>query len=222
MALELIIYDLDGTLLDAFGDIALCINEGLAACELPPYDVETVKTFVGHGVDVAIKKALAPHGLNHFDRVKGVMAECYESPEFQKGMCYPGVLHTLEAMRARGFKQVIITNKPQRIADQSCVRIGVTERVDLVVGAREGIELKPDAAMLEIVEREIGITRGSCVIVGDGDADGGLALASGIPFIACTWGTLSAEALAEFNPASTINSVEELQSALINLSEKMK
>lgn len=214
--IQLVIYDLDGTLLDAFSDIAESLNAALRECGLRTYDVETVKGFVGFGVEVFLDRAVRPEDEAHRERIREMFEARYANPDTKYLRLYDAVPETLAHVRKQGIAQAILTNKPQAVTDRVCELMGLTNLVERIEGARADRPLKPDpTAALELLH-EFDIPPERAVIVGDGKADLGAARAAGIPVIGVTWGTLTRAELVPFAPAAIIDSMRELPAILGN------
>lgn len=211
---KLIIYDLDGTLLDSFEDIARALNHGLTGCGLPPCPIEDVKRYVGNGIRVLVLRALGERNAGRVDDVLPLCAQFYKAHPADASRLYPGVLETLQALHDRGIIQVILTNKPHAIALESCASFGLNAVVDRVQGESADAPLKPNPEAALRIIREFGVSTGEAVVVGDGKPDIDLARAAGIRAIACSWGTQSRAELEALNPDAIIDRMDELPHAL--------
>ena len=140
---ELVIYDLDGTLLDAFDDIHACVNKSFALAGLAPLTLERVKGAVGDGAATLIRRCLGPEHADRFDEVYPRYMEFYSNNPEPRVRLYPGVLEALAAVRAGGLPQAVLTNKPQVVTEQSCAQLGLAPLLDGVWDGREGAPLKP-------------------------------------------------------------------------------
>ncbi|MBI1784664.1 HAD-IA family hydrolase [Candidatus Sumerlaeota bacterium] len=214
MKFRLLIYDLDGTLLDAFEDIQIALNYGLAQCGLPTHPIEDVKRFVGDGIASLVKRALPAGREEKFDEVLPLVADYYRSHPAGTAKLYPGVKETLTALRAKGVKQAILTNKPHLIAVEACARLGLNALVDKVQGEDAQHPLKPDPRAALALARVFSAAPEDCAIVGDGKPDALLARAAGMKFVGCTWGMHTRPEIESFAPDRVIDSVAELSGRL--------
>lgn len=208
--IDLIVYDLDGTLLDAFEDIMTALNHALVRFGLQPYGMDSVKGFVGDGVEIFIKRALQDVPRSRMREVRDLFIEGYSKPEHSTARVYPGTLETLRQLRTEGLKQAVLTNKPHPIAVRSCEQVGIAAAVDHVQGTDPEHPLKPDPRGLLLVLRDLGVRPEHAVMVGDGKPDMELARAAGLAAIGCSWGTQSPLQLREQGALRIIDSITDL------------
>lgn len=209
-AIKLIVYDLDGTLIDAFEDIQYALNAALEAEGLPTHSLFAVKGFVGFGLKELARKALAP---GHQDRLEAVYkGTVYNYTERPAGTVHPyaGVIETLDRIRALGIKQAILTNKLHSVAVDVCDSLGLTPHVDGVWGEEEGIPLKPHPAAIERIFKHFNVAPGGCLMMGDGRADRDVARAAGTAFCGVTWGMHDRAQIEAFEPDLILDAMDEL------------
>lgn len=207
---RLLVYDLDGTLLDAFDDIRTCLNRALAEAGQPALSMDTVRGAVGDGAAMLVRRCLGEARMALFDRVYASFLDFYANNSAPVVHLYPGVLEALAAIRKIGLSQAILTNKPQAVTEQSCERLGLTGAVDAVWGQRAGGPLKPDPESLLRVVRHFGVEPGECAMVGDYRADFDVAKAAGTRMIGVTWGLFSREQVEAEHPDAQIDGMEKL------------
>lgn len=215
--IDCILYDLDGTLLDSFGDIHAALSHALEACGLPGHSLETVKGFVGEGALRLVERALGPEAAHRRDEVVSILKTWYAEHPAETSRPYPGTLETLDALRARGLRQAILTNKPHAIALRSCDRTGLAERVDLVQGEGGAQPLKPHPEAALSVLRRLGSAPDRCLIVGDGEPDMLLARACAARSVGCAWGVTPRARLEELAGEGVLDSLGELPALLARL-----
>lgn len=209
--IELIVYDLDGTLLDAFEDIMVALNHALAHFGLKPFDLSSVKSFVGDGVEVFVQRALQGVPKERMREVRGLFIEGYRSPAHSTARAYPGTLEWLREARRLGLAQAVLTNKPHAVAGSSCSHVGIAQLVDHVQGTDREHPLKPDPRGLMRILSELKIQPESTLFVGDGRPDMEVSKAAGIAAVGCSWGTQSSTQLLEQGAARVIDSIVELR-----------
>lgn len=212
--IDLIVYDLDGTLLDAFEDIMVALNHALEHFGLEPYSLDSVKSFVGDGVEVFVKRALEGVPREQMRKVRDLFIEGYRSPEHSSARVYPGTLELLRSMRGRGRLQAVLTNKPHPIAIKSCEYVGIGQLVDHVQGTDREHPLKPNPKGLQRILRELKVAPENVLFVGDGRPDMEVSAACGIAAVGCSWGTQSAAQLLEQGAVRVIDSILELEALL--------
>ena len=181
-----VIFDLDGTLIDAAPDITLKLNEILAADGHAPLSLPEVHTMIGDGAKVLLTRAFAARGsaveprhLNHFMKIYG------ENPVIDT-VIYDGILPTLEALAAQGRQLGICTNKPMHAAREVLNALGLTRFFGAVAGGDSTPYRKPDPRHLAAVLSELDVT--DAIMVGDHANDMKAAAGLGLPAIFCAWG----------------------------------
>lgn len=209
----LVLFDMDGTLLDSVPTIALCCNRALAENGLPRHPIPKYNSMVGWGMRRLITLA-CPEGSGEQTLAKVMAAydRIYTEECHQKGILYPGVEQLLRRLRQKGVLTAVITNKPQRQAD-ALYRSTFSGLLDAVWGQREGMPLKPDPtlarALIESLEGR------AAAYVGDSPVDIALGAHLGLPTILMTWGSKTAEELRAADPNAVLaDSAEELQRLL--------
>ncbi len=205
-----ILYDLDGTLLDAFEDIQIALNYGLSSCGLPTHPIERVKTFVGDGIEHLVRRALPKGSEGRFAEVLPLVASYYRENPSATAKLYPGVAETLTSIHAKGIKQAILTNKPHAIAVSVCERLGLSRLVEKIQGESPDCPLKPNPEAALRIAREFGYPAESGIVVGDGRPDAALAKAAGMRFVGCAWGMLTREELQAMRPWMILDVIGEL------------
>lgn len=214
MTIKLVIYDLDGTLLDAFEDIRSALNHGMEVLGLPTHSLEAVRGFVGDGIDNLVRRGLGPHHQDRFDRALELVAGYYESHPAGAASLYPGVTGTLRAIGESAVRQAILTNKPHGIARDVCEACGLARLVDAIQGEDPGHPLKPDPTSALDLMRRFEADADSTLMVGDGEADMRVARAAGIRSVGCTWGMHPRGVIESLRPDFIIESIGELPELL--------
>ena len=211
MTPALVLFDLDGTLVDTAPDIARALGVALAGTGVPPLSLGTVKQMVGDGARELIRRALA---AARSDAAGGEAAFERFLASYRENVCvtsrlYPGVGEGLAALRSDGAALAVLTNKPGDLARTLLGKLGIAGWFETIIGDGDGFPRKPDpAAALWILEKAHA-SPDRAVIVGDGLPDMRLARGLGAAAIAATWGYVPAAALAEERPAFLAGSFEE-------------
>lgn len=192
----LIIFDLDGTVLDTIADLTDAVCEALAENGFAPRSCDEVMSFVGNGVLKLCERAL-PDGEKtpeNIERVYAALNRSYAAHYADKTRPYPGTDRLLKDLRACGHKLAVLSNKPDPFTRELIEKF-YPGLFDFVRGSREGVPRKPDpTAELEIIS-EAGFLPERCVHVGDSGTDVETAKNAGIKCVACSWGYRSAESL---------------------------
>ena len=212
--IELIVYDMDGTLVDAFEDIWTGLNQALRRFNLPELPYETVRSHVGDGARMLVRRCLGETHADRFDDVYPAYLDYYISHPARSVRTFPGVLETLDRLRAIGLRQALLTNKPHAVTIQTARHLDLTQRLDGVWGEQADEPRKPDPDALLRVMRHFNLEPAQCVMVGDGQADHKVARSCGTYFIGVTYGLLTSQQIRTLRPDAVIDRMEELPEAL--------
>jgi phosphoglycolate phosphatase len=213
--IQAVIFDLDGTLVDAFQDIANAINRPLASRGMPTHSVETIRNFVGEGAGKLIERSV-PAGTDvaTLQAVREEMMAWYHDHPADYAFVYDGILPVLETLRAKGVPMGVLSNKPHAMTLMTCERLGIAHFFGDMAGEQGAdVPRKPDPMGLTLQLERLGVARG--IMVGDGRPDGEVARAAGFPFVAVTWGTRSAEQLVEYGPVAMVHRPADLTEILL-------
>jgi phosphoglycolate phosphatase len=186
---DLIGFDLDGTLLDTSGDLAMALNHALGTVGLGPFPVEKVQTMVGRGAKVMLTRALTVTNdatPELVDRLYPILIDHYAANIAVLSRPYPGVVETLDALAERGFRLAVCTNKIEHLARLVLEALGISHYFSAIVGGDTTAKLKPDPApLLAMIEQAGG---GRTLFVGDSDNDILAAKAAGVVSVAVSFG----------------------------------
>jgi phosphoglycolate phosphatase len=186
---RLLVFDLDGTLVDSSRDIAASVNAALArvapgAAEVP---LEAILSFVGEGARLLVERSLRHAGLDlSADEVLPVYLEGYAERLLDTTRLYPGVAEALDALA--GTTLAVLTNKPGDFSRAILEGLGVAGRFARVWGAGDVPSRKPDPAGLLLLMAGAGALPGETWMVGDSATDVDVARAAGVRVAGVTWG----------------------------------
>lgn len=192
---ELLIFDLDGTLVDSVPDLALSINQMLEALNMSTYPTETIRSWVGNGAAVLTQRALSG-SIEICPNLDKTLAEKalsiflnYYNQNVCVGTClYPNVKETLETLRNQGFRLAIVTNKPKPFVQPILEKFGIQDLFELVIGGECLPKRKPDPIQLEYTCEKLSVEASKCVMIGDSKNDIYAAKAANIESIGLTYG----------------------------------
>ena len=189
---DLVMFDLDGTLIDSAPDLNAALNELLATDGLGPVTLDQTRTFIGNGVRKLVERAYVACGLpldaaGLAEKVER-MLPIYKRHLVALTVPIPGAFAALDALRDEGRKLALVTNKPTPAIAEILRHFGIDGHFTAVVGAEAGHAPKPAPDMLLAAMRIAGVEAGRSVMVGDGAADVGGARAAGAPVIVLAGG----------------------------------
>lgn len=186
----LVVFDLDGTLIDSAPDMHRAVNLMLADLGCPPLSLPEIRTMVGDGASALIARALAARQCVTADPTKA-LAQFLEHYEANPTACtptFPGVPETLERLQAFGLTLAICTNKPTRLTHMILERLGINRFFVRVIAGDTLPFRKPDPRALIEVLNVFGTPPAAALMVGDSEVDAATAHAANVPFILMTYG----------------------------------
>jgi len=205
---ELFLFDLDGTLADTKGDLALAVNLTFADLGLPPLPESVIAGYVGDGVRKLIAHALGESGAPRYPEALRLFRGHYLGHLLDTTRLYPGMTALLE--RLSGKKRVVVTNKPMEYTSKILRGLGAQDAFDLVIGSDSETPLKPDPHMIRRALDHFGLPADLTVMVGDGVNDILAARAVAVRSCAVGYGLAPAEALRSAGPDYFCATVDDL------------
>ena len=214
---KVICFDLDGTLIDSVPDLALAVNEMLAALGRETFSEETIRFWVGNGAQTLVKRALL--GKRKADEAvdEALFAKALEIflSFYEKRLCtatrpYPHVLETLRVLKEKGYQLTIVTNKPAEFVQPILNGLGFDDLIEYYLGGNSLARKKPDPLPLQHLCKELGIKIGECVMVGDSKNDIQAANACGMQSIGVTYGYNYGENISVYDPDIIVNDFAEI------------
>ena len=204
MGAFLLVFDLDGTLVDSVPDLHVALNQMLRERGRESLSPAQVKRMVGDGVPALVARALAASGADPADAATALprFLEIYEARAAELTRPYPGVPETLRLLRGSGYRTAVCTNKPQR-ATLAVVRgLDLAALFDGIAGGDRYPVKKPDPGHLLALIAELDARPGAAAMIGDSENDAASARAAAIPLVLMRYGyarvdpeTLGADAL---------------------------
>ncbi len=209
---DLLVFDLDGTLVRSGDDLAASVNYTLEKLQLPVLPPETVWGFVGDGVRTLVQRALGSAGGAYLDRAMDLFASHYAEHLLDRTSLYEDVTFVLDHFEAK--KKVIVTNKLMRFATQIANGLGIASRFLEIVGEDSTPFKKPDPRLLQVVMGKWGAAPEGTVVIGDGVNDIRLAQNAGAWSCAFLNGITGREKLIALEPDMTCERLRELPSLI--------
>ena len=213
---KLVIFDLDGTLLNTIGDLAAGCDEMLRQRGLKTHSFADYCSFVGNGIMRLVERAL-PEELRTAEYVAAARRDFvnyYIDHIDLHTHPYEGIVELVEELAAEGCKLAIASNKFQAGTDKLIKKFFPTIDFVMICGNREGVPLKPDTALVDLILDATEVGRERCVMVGDSAVDILTAQRAGIHSVGVSWGFRSRTELQEAGAEYIADSVAELRSIL--------
>ena len=206
MPLRLLVFDLDGTLIDSEQDLAEAVNATLVHLHRPPLPVPSIRGYIGNGAATLLRRALSSglhaDSLTELDHARALhfFLTHYRAHKLDHTHLYPQVLDTLHALRASlpQALMAVLTNKPVRPSREICAGLGIAPLFFQIYGGESFPTKKPDPLGLNTLIREASaqletvgqpaLTPDQTVMIGDSPIDVATARAAGTLSIGCTFG----------------------------------
>ena len=210
MDFDLLVFDLDGTLIDSALDLSLAVNATRADAGLAPLPHETIHGYVGDGAPMLIRRALGPEASEpEVERSLAFFVAYYREHLLDNTALYPGVREALDGWLDEGRTMAVLTNKPVRMSEAIVDGLGLAGHFQRVYGGNSFETKKPDPYGLARIVAELEGNRERTLMVGDSAVDVRTARNAGIASAGVTYG-LRPETFVEHPPDLLVDSMGEL------------
>jgi len=213
--MDLLIFDLDGTLIDSKLDLAHAVNATRGHMGHSPLDHERVYSYVGNGAPVLIRRALGEQASEaQVQEALEFFLEYYREHYLDYTTLYPGVRESLDRLRGAGKQMAVLTNKPVRISKAILDGLGIGPHFFRVYGGNSFDFKKPHPIGVETLMRESGVAADRTLMIGDSSVDIQTAVNAGVQSCGVTYG-FQPETLADPAPDCLVARMEELADWLL-------
>jgi len=214
--MDLVIFDLDGTLIDSKTDLANSVNATRAHLGLNPIEDDIVYSYVGNGAPVLIRKALGPEFSDEdVQESLQYFLAYYRDHMLEHTVLYSGMRETLDQLRGESIAMSVLTNKPVRFSQAIVDGLGLGSHFRRVYGGNSFDYKKPHPVGIEALMAECGTTRDRTLMVGDSAVDVQTARNAQITACGVTWG-FQPETFAEHPPDFLIERPDELAERILH------
>lgn len=209
---KLMIFDLDGTLLDTIHDLAAATNRTLERHGYPTHPTKAYHYFVGNGVIKLITRALPEEARTPalIEQIKNEQVADYSLHMLDQTRPFAGIPEVLAALQARGIQLAVVTNKPDAPAQQLVRDFFPEIHFIQVLGNRKGIPVKPDPTAVNSVIEAAGAAKDEVLYFGDSDVDMLTAKNAGVKGIGVLWGYRTEDELRNAGALAILHNVEDL------------
>lgn len=215
MKYKLVIFDLDGTVLDTLGDLFNSVNFALKSCNLPERSLDEVRTFVGNGIRRLIDLSVPENtALSITDSVFDAFKAHYKEHSCDNTKPYNGITELLRELKEKGILTAVVSNKAD-FAVKSLADKYFDGLFSYISGEKEGIPRKPAPDMVQNAINYFGIESYEAVYVGDSEVDIMTAENSGLDSIIVTWGFRDKETLIHSGARTLAEDVSTLKEMLL-------
>ena len=217
MKFEAVFFDLDGTLANSLNDLAIGVNYVLEQKGYPTHPVEAFKIFAGDGILKMVERA-TPAEYRSSENVlelKNAFMDYYSVHYADNTVAYDGLVELVSALKAKGNKLAVVTNKAQDMAEKLVNKL-YGDSFDYILGLREGIPAKPDPTCIFMAMDELGVKPEKCAFVGDTGMDVAGGVNAGAYPIGVLWGFREKDELLKFGAKDFAVNAEELNAILMD------
>lgn len=214
----LVLFDLDGTLVDSVPDLAAAVDKMLIALDRPLAGLDQVRHWVGNGAPVLVQRALTseqnpdPTDIDPvlFDQAFDLFMSAYGRHASHSSTLYPGVLACLQGLHARGIKLGVVTNKPIQFTHPILDEFELSPFFSVVLGGDSLPQKKPAPEPLMHAMALMGVTAAETLMVGDSKNDIGAARAAGCAVVAVPYGYNHGESIEIYEPDLLVECLDQL------------
>lgn len=218
---NVLLFDLDGTLVDSAPDLTLAVNKTLRELNKKEFDQQSMHYWVGNGAKVLIERALSGSSTinKQLDPTLVQDALTIFLAHYQQCLCvestlYDDVKEGLYALKETGFRLAIITNKPAVFIQPILTGLGIGELFEILIGGDTLSEKKPNPAPLNYALAQLNVSAEQCLMIGDSKNDILAAKAANIDSVGLTYGYNYGEDINQYQPQWCFDSFAELLVAL--------
>ncbi|MDH5184235.1 MAG: phosphoglycolate phosphatase [Gammaproteobacteria bacterium] len=216
---EMILIDVDGTLVDSVPDLAFCVDEMMKQLDMPVRGEASVRDWVGNGVERLTRRALINQLDGEpddalFEKAYPIFLELYAENTSKRSTLYPGVREGLEYMRSAGYKMGCVTNKAEQFTLPLLGDLGIQSEFEIIICGDTLEEKKPHPLPLLHAAEFFKTTPENALMLGDSVSDVKAARAAGFQIICMSYGYNHGVDIHDSNPDAVIDSMTELQGIL--------
>ncbi len=216
---EMVLIDLDGTLVDSVPDLTFCVDEMMKELGMPNRGEARVRTWVGNGVERLVRRALTDSLDGEpedelFQRAYPIFLRLYAENTSGRSQLYPGVREGLDYLRSAGFKLGCVTNKAEQFTLPLLDDMGIRDYFAIVVSGDSLAEKKPHPLPLLHAAEFFGVEPANALMLGDSMSDVKAARAAGFNVVCMSYGYNHGIDIREANPDAVLDSMAELGTLL--------
>ncbi len=209
---KIVVFDLDGTLVNSLCDLANSVNKGLKMAGLPEHPVQRYKKFVGNGREKLIERAMGGAWEDNIKRsiVKSTFDAEYALHSNDNTVDYPGCADLLQRLTDAGILTAVLSNKPDEFVPAILGKIYPNHKFTEAWGQRAEYRCKPAPDALNAILYKYGIDKRDCLYIGDSDVDVFTANNAGVTVVGVTWGFRGREELSKAGAGIIVDSADEI------------
>ena len=216
---EMILIDVDGTLVDSVPDLAYCVDEMMKALDRPVHGEAAVRNWVGNGVERLVRRALIgqldgePDDAD-YEQAYPIFLELYADNTSKRSCLYPGVQEALDYLKGAGYKLGCVTNKAAQFTEPLLADLGVKDYFGILISGDTLPKKKPDPLPLLHAAEHFGVKPENSLMIGDSISDVKAARAAGFAITCMSYGYNHGVDIRESNPDAVMDSMIEIKDLL--------
>ena len=216
---EMVLSDVDGTLVDSVPDLAYCVDEMMKQLGMPVRGEAAVRTWVGNGVERLTRRALINQLDGEpdealFEKAYPIFLELYAANTSKRSVLYPGVREGLDYLKSAGYKLGCVTNKVSQFTLPLLKDLGVHDEFEIIICGDTLAEKKPHPMPLLHAAEFFGVKPENALMVGDSISDVKAARAAGFQIVCMSYGYNHGVDIRDSHPDAVIDSMAQLQAIL--------
>ncbi|MEW8292480.1 MAG: phosphoglycolate phosphatase [Candidatus Thiodiazotropha endolucinida] len=218
---EMILIDVDGTLVDSVPDLAYCVDQMMDRLDRPRHGETKVRDWVGNGVERLVRRALIgqldgePDEAD-YERAYPIFLDLYAENTSKRSVLYPGIREGLDYLKRQGFRLGCVTNKAAQFTLPLLRDLGVHDDFEIVVAGDTLPKKKPDPMPLLHAAKQLSADPTASLMVGDSQSDVKAARAAGFQIVCMSYGYNHGEDIRHYNPDAVLDSLAEISTLLEN------
>lgn len=216
---QLVLIDVDGTLVDSVPDLAYCVDEMMLALGLPARGEEAVRQWVGNGIEKLVKRALVNNldgepDTALFESGLQIFRQLYQKNTCVRSKLYDGVIEGLEYLQSQAYRLGCVTNKARSFTIPLLEQIGILSYFEVAVCGDDTARKKPDPLPLLTAAGQLQVKPEKALMIGDSKSDVAAARAAGFQIICMSYGYNHGEDIRGYDPDAVIDSMHQLKQLL--------
>ncbi|MET0066785.1 MAG: phosphoglycolate phosphatase [Candidatus Thiodiazotropha sp.] len=218
---QMILIDVDGTLVDSVPDLAFCVDEMMQRLGRPEHGEERVRDWVGNGVERLVRRALVgqlegePDDAD-FERAYPLFLDLYAENTSQRSLLYPGIREGLDYLKAQGYRLGCVTNKAAQFTLPLLRDLGIYDDFEIIIAGDTLAKKKPDPLPLLHAAEQLGVAPADSLMIGDSQSDVKAARAAGFQIVCMSYGYNHGEDIRSYHPDAVIDALTEIRGLLEN------
>lgn len=213
---EMVLIDVDGTLVDSVPDLAYCVDEMLKALDMPVRGEERVRHWVGNGVERLVRRGLV-NDLNGepddalFEKAMPIFNALYAENTSKRSCLYPGVKQALDFLSTTDVKIGCVTNKAAQFTLPILKDLGIADYFEIVICGDTLAKKKPDPLPLLHAAEQLAVQPENSLMLGDSMSDVKAARAAGFSIICMSYGYNHGEDIRDYHPDAVVDRMDEIK-----------